>query len=80
MAEDEEIVHDFLTELLANKSVCDPTYERAVRKFGEHGVIDLIGISGYYGLLAMVMNVARTAVPEGNPLPLAPMPQQIGRA
>jgi 4-carboxymuconolactone decarboxylase len=80
MAEDEEIVHDFLTELLANKSVCDSTYERAVLKFGEHGVIDLIGVSGYYGLLAMVMNVARTAVPEGHPLPLAPMPQQIRHA
>ena len=76
MAEDEEIVHAFLTELLTNKSVCDSTYERAVRKFGEAGVIDLIGVSGYYGMLAMVMNVARTAVPEGNPLPLAPMPQQ----
>jgi len=76
MKEDEEIVYDFLTELLVNKSVCDTTYERAVRKFGEAGVIDLIGISGYYGLLAMVMNVARTAVPEGNPLPLTPLPQQ----
>jgi len=77
MAEDEEIVYDFLTELLVNKSVCDATYERALRRFGEQGVIDIIGISGYYGLLAMVMNVARTAVPEGNPLPLAPLPQQI---
>jgi 4-carboxymuconolactone decarboxylase len=76
MAEDEEIVYDFLTELLANKGVCDATYERALKKFGEPGVIDLIGISGYYGLLAMVMNVARTAVPEGNPLPLTAFPQQ----
>jgi len=80
MAQDEEIVYDFLTELLVNKSVCDATYERAVQKFGEPGVIDIIGISGYYGLLAMVMNVARTAVPEGNPLPLAPLPQQIRTA
>jgi len=77
MAEDEEIVYDFLTELLVNKSVCDATYERAARKFGEQGVIDIIGISGYYALLAMVMNVARTAVPEGNPLPLTPLPQQL---
>jgi 4-carboxymuconolactone decarboxylase len=77
MAEDEEIVYDFLTELLVNQSVCDTTYERAVRKFGENGVIDIIAVSGYYGLLAMVMNTTRTAVPEGNPLPLAPLPQQI---
>lgn len=76
MAEDEEIVYDFLAELLVNKGVCDATYDRALRKFGEQGVIDIIGISGYYGLLAMVMNVARTAVPEGNPLPLMPLPQQ----
>jgi 4-carboxymuconolactone decarboxylase len=76
MAEDEELVYDFLTELLVNKSVCDATYERALKKFGEQGVIDLIGISGYYALLAMVMNVARTAVPEGNPLPLASYPLQ----
>ncbi len=36
-----------------------------------------IGISGYHGLLAMVMNVARTAAPQGNPLPLTPLLQQI---
>ncbi len=76
MAEDEEIVYDFLTELLVNKGVCDATYARALEKFGEPGIIDLIGISGYYGLLAMVMNVARTAVPEGHPLPLTGYPQQ----
>ena len=80
MADDEEIVYDFLTELLVNKSVCDATYERAVSKFGEPGVIDIIGISGYYALLAMVMNVARTAVPEGNPLPLAQFPEQTRHA
>jgi 4-carboxymuconolactone decarboxylase len=77
MAEDEEIVYDFLTELLVNKGVCDVTYERALRRFGEAGLIDVIAVSGYYGLLAMVMNTTRTAVPEGNPLPLVPLPLQV---
>ena len=77
MAEDEEIVYEFISELLANKSVSDPTYARAAAKFGEKGIIDLIGIVGYYSLLAMIMNVARTAIPDGKPLPLAPMPDQI---
>ena len=36
--------------------------------------------AGYYALLAMVMNVARTAVPEGSPLPLAPLPAQTPHA
>ncbi len=74
MAEDEEIVYDLLTEVLNNKGASDATYARTVAKFGEQGVIDLLGIAGYYTLLAMVLNVARTAVPEGTPLPLSPLP------
>ena len=74
MAEDEEIVYDLLTEVLVNKGASDATYQRAISKFGEKGVIDIIGIAGYYALLAMVMNVARTAVPEGPPLPLPSLP------
>ena len=76
MAEDEEIVYDLLTEVLNNKGASDATYARAVAKFSEQGVIDVLGVAGYYALLAMVMNVARTAVPEGAPLPLSPLPQR----
>ncbi|MBI4192567.1 MAG: carboxymuconolactone decarboxylase family protein [Betaproteobacteria bacterium] len=77
MADDEEIVHDFMTELIANKSVSDATYARTVAKFGEQGVINLLGVAGYYTMLAMIMNVVRTPVPDGKPFELAPMPQQI---
>jgi 4-carboxymuconolactone decarboxylase len=77
MAEDEEIVYDLLTEVLVNKGASDATYRRALAKFGEQGVIDVIGVAGYYALLAMVMNVARTAVPEGPPLPLPPLPVRM---
>jgi 4-carboxymuconolactone decarboxylase len=65
MAEDEEIVYELLTETLQNKSVSDATYARAVAKFGEAGVVDLVGIAGYYLLLAMILNMARKALPEG---------------
>lgn len=74
MAEDEEVVYDLLTEVLNNKGASDATYARAVKQFSEQGVIDLLGVAGYYALLAMVMNVARTAVPEGAALPLSPLP------
>ena len=74
MAEDEEILYDFLTEALKNNGVCDTTYGRTVKKFGEQGVIDILAIAGYYGLLALVMNVARTPVPEGDALPLPALP------
>jgi 4-carboxymuconolactone decarboxylase len=60
MSEDEAIVYAFCNELYHNKSVSDATYTQALAKFGEQGIIDLVGINGYYTFLGMVMNVART--------------------
>ena len=74
MAEDEEILYDFLTEALKNNGVCDTTYARTVKKYGEGSTVDILAIAGYYGLLALVMNVARTPVPEGHALPLPALP------
>ena len=65
MATDEEIVYDLLTEALHNKSVSDVTYERGIRQFGEQNLVDLLAIAGYYAMLAMLLNVARTQLPEG---------------
>ncbi len=53
----------------------DPTYAQAVTKLGEQGVIDVLGITGYYTMLAMVMNTARTPLPDGIKPPLAPLPR-----
>jgi 4-carboxymuconolactone decarboxylase len=75
MDADQEVVYDFLMELHHNQSVSDQTYSRAVTKFGEQGVIDLVGVTGYYTMLAMIMNVARTPLPPGDQLPLAPFPR-----
>ena len=77
MAEDEEVLYDFVTELLANQGASDATYARTVAKFGESGVIDIVGIVGYYTMLAMIMNVARTPLLEGRPFPLAPTPIRL---
>lgn len=41
------------------------------------GLMDLLGVAGYYTMLAMIMNVARTAIPEGDPVPLAGLPEQL---
>jgi 4-carboxymuconolactone decarboxylase len=75
MAEDEEILYNLCTELHRTKGVSDATYQRAVAKFGEQGVIDAIGIQGYYTLLAMVMNTARTPLPQGHTPALKPLPR-----
>jgi len=75
MAEDEEILYDFATELLQNRSVSDATYARASAKFGEKVVLDTIGLMGHYSLIAMVLNTARTPVPAGGPTRLEPFPR-----
>jgi 4-carboxymuconolactone decarboxylase len=75
MPEDEEIVYDFCSELHANKSVSDATYNSALARFGEQGIMDMLGINGYYTFLAMIMNGTRTAVPDGKPAPLQALPK-----
>jgi 4-carboxymuconolactone decarboxylase len=75
MADDEEVLYRLCTELHQNQSVSDPTYARAVAVFGEQGVIDIVGISGYYTMLAMVLNTARTPVPPGHTPALKPFPR-----
>ena len=73
LAEDEEIVYALFDEIQKNQSISDATYARAVGKIGEQGIIDVMGITGYYSLLAMVMNTARTPLPEGAKPQLAPL-------
>lgn len=75
MAEDEEAAYDMSIEIQRTKRVSDPTWNRAVAKFGEQGVIDLLGINGYYTFLAMTMNAARTGLPAGTPEPLKRFPE-----
>jgi 4-carboxymuconolactone decarboxylase len=75
MSEEEEIVYEFSTELHRNKSVSDSTYSRAVARFGEQGMMDMLGVNGYYTMLAMTINVGRTPVPKDYAPMLAPMPR-----
>ena len=73
LAEDEEIVYALFDEIQKNQAVTDGTYARAVAKIGEQGIIDVMGITGYYSMLAMVMNTARTPLPDGAKPALAPL-------
>jgi 4-carboxymuconolactone decarboxylase len=38
--------------------VSDVTFDRAERRFGKKGVVEITGISGYYTFLAMQLNMA----------------------
>lgn len=73
MSADEEIAYDFTMELQHNRSVSDATYAKAEKRFGRKGIVDMAGISGYYTLLALQLNMARQPVPaDAPPLPRLP--------
>src|SRR5689334_3617348 len=69
MKDDEAIVWEFTTQLRRDHSVDDATYAKAVEKFGEQGVVDLIAVNGYYDVVAMTLNVARVTPPPGEAIP-----------
>jgi 4-carboxymuconolactone decarboxylase len=69
MKADEDVVYDFCTTLHRDHFVSDALFARAKETFGEQGVVDLIGVSGYYTLVSMVLNVAEIPLPPGVPSP-----------
>ncbi len=73
MQDDEKIVYAFCTELRRQRRVSDATFKAAVDKFGEQGVVDLIGVSGYYDMVSMTLNVAQVPLPAGEKPPLKPL-------
>ncbi|HWO26482.1 MAG TPA: hypothetical protein VNO30_47465 [Kofleriaceae bacterium] len=62
---DEQVVYELARELLAIRHVSDGTYRRAVGQLGQKGVVELIGILGYYTLISMTIKTFEVAVPEG---------------
>lgn len=67
MKKDERAVVDLVRELYKTRRVSDRTYKRAQALFGNAGMVDLMGILGYYALVAMMLNVFRMQPPADAP-------------
>lgn len=65
MKEDEALLYDLITQSYRDHAIADSTYEAAVKKFGEKGVTDAIGLAGYYGITAMALIAAKATYPAG---------------
>jgi 4-carboxymuconolactone decarboxylase len=74
MNPEEEAVYTFCTELLTTKQVSDRTFQTTKEKFGERGIVDLIGVTGYYQLVSMLLNTDRYPLPDGVPIELKAIP------
>jgi 4-carboxymuconolactone decarboxylase len=70
MRDDEAALYDLATALYRDKKVTDAVYKAAVAKFGERGVMDIIGIIGYYGLVSMTLITMQAGAPDDSVTPL----------
>jgi 4-carboxymuconolactone decarboxylase len=70
MKDDEAALYDFAVALYRDKKVSDPVYKAAHEKFGERGVMDIIGIIGYYDLVSMTLITMQAEAPNDSVPPL----------
>jgi 4-carboxymuconolactone decarboxylase len=68
---EQRAIYDFIAELHKTKRVSDKTYARVHALFGDAGMVEFVGILGYYTLVAMTLNVFRVPLPDGETYPFA---------
>jgi 4-carboxymuconolactone decarboxylase len=68
-AKDERAIIDFVREMYKTRRVSDRTYKRVHSFLGDQGMVELVGICGYYALISMTLNTFRAEVPAEVPLP-----------
>jgi len=69
VAEDERAVYCFSHELTRRRRVSQATYEGAEQILGRQGLVDLVGILGYYTMISMTINAFEVEIPEPGPDP-----------
>jgi len=52
----QRLIHQLASELLQSNRIADPLYREGMAAFGERGMVELVGIVGYYTLVAMTLN------------------------
>jgi 4-carboxymuconolactone decarboxylase len=76
MRDDETALYDLVTSLYHDKKVTDAVYKAALDKFGERGIMDIIGIIGFYDITSMTLITMKGGVPEGKTPPLPVLEKQ----
>jgi 4-carboxymuconolactone decarboxylase len=73
---DERAIHAFIKEIYRAKRVSNRTYQSVRALLGDAGTVELVGLLGYYAMVAMTLDVFRMPVPAGQPLPFAEPPSR----
>lgn len=59
----QQLLHAVATELLETHRLSDALYRSGIEAFGERGMVELVGILGYYVLVAMTLNTFEMRLP-----------------
>ncbi len=60
----EEAVFDVASTLLTQTRLNDALYAKGLAVLGERGMVDLVGIIGYYSLVALTLNAFELGLPD----------------
>jgi 4-carboxymuconolactone decarboxylase len=66
---DEMALYAFIKELYASRRVSAGTYNKVKKLLGDAGVVDLVGILGYYAMVSMTLNTFKAPLPQGMKAP-----------
>jgi 4-carboxymuconolactone decarboxylase len=64
--DDSKAVYAVACELQQTRRLSDETYAEAAAALGQRGLVDLIGILGYYTLISMTLNAFEVETPDGS--------------
>lgn len=68
-AKDEALVYRLCCEIFRTQRLSDGSFNEAVAALGDKGIVEIIGIIGYYTLIGNTLNVFQVALPAGEKLP-----------
>ncbi len=64
-SKEERAIYDFVAELSKTRRVSERNYKRVHAFLGNSGMVELVGILGYYSLVAMMLDVFNVPLPDG---------------
>lgn len=62
---EEQVVYDIARTMYRDRRLDDALFARGVAALGKAGLVDLIGVLGYYALISMTINAFGVELPEG---------------
>ena len=65
------MIYDVSRSLHEGHGLSQPLYDEAVRLLGERGLVEIIGLCGYYTMVSMTLNAFEFDLPAGEVSELA---------